>query len=209
MLTFKESHDLMVKFIELKNKFKESNDVNDQTQLLNHQKECIEKFKYLVTMKTNRYKMFNNYEDLNQEGLEALVKAMNTFNPKFGNFFSWAFQYINTRISRSANLHTTIRIPLKIASTLPPFKEAEMPVQIENKNCPDKKLETCQENFAIKETLTLVSDQQKEIITAVYGLDGEKPMSVNKVCKKFNISRSHYFKTVKSALAIMRSHIKL
>ena len=81
------------------------------------QKICVEKFKYLITMKTNRYKKFSNYEDLNQDGYEALLKAMKNYNPDKGIFFYWAFKYINTRISRCANLHTAIRYPLKYSKT--------------------------------------------------------------------------------------------
>src|SRR5579864_8903493 len=112
MLTEQEAHDLMIKLIDLRNQFAETGDSKVEAALKRHEKECIEKFRYLVTMKTGRYKSFSNYEDLNQEGLEALTKAMKNYNPKLGIFFWWAHKYIDTRIARSANLHTTFRFPL-------------------------------------------------------------------------------------------------
>ena len=80
MLNDQEAHDLMTKLIDLRTQFKETGDSKIESQLKRHEQECIEKFRYLVTMKTGRYKAFSNYEDLNQEGFEALIKAMKTFN---------------------------------------------------------------------------------------------------------------------------------
>ncbi len=103
MLTEIEAQDLMIKLIDLRKRAKEAGDPKIISELKKHEKICMEKFRYLVTMKTGRYKAFNNYDDLNQEGFEALVKAMNNYNPKKGSFFWWAHKYIDTRISRSAN----------------------------------------------------------------------------------------------------------
>jgi RNA polymerase sigma factor (sigma-70 family) len=209
MLTEQEAHDLMNKFIDLRTKFKETGDVKIETELKSHERECIAKFKYLVTMKTGRYKAFSNYEDLNQEGFEALIKAMKTFKPNKGSFFAWAHNYIGTRISRSANLHTTIRFPLKVAKANTPHKESVMPIQIEERYCPDKELEESQVSHAIQTTLASLSKEQQEIINLAYGFDGDKPMSINKICKKLNISRLCCIKTINSALSIMKENIKI
>jgi len=142
MLTEQEAQDLMNKLFSLR---KESqNDSKIKVELDKHEKICIEKFKYLVTMKTGKYKSFNNFDDLNQEGYLGLVTAMKNYNPSLGSFFWWAHKYIDTRISRSANLHTTIRYPLKVAKNTPPHKETIMPIIIEERYCPDKQLEEAQ-----------------------------------------------------------------
>jgi RNA polymerase sigma factor (sigma-70 family) len=160
-------------------------------------------------MKTGRYKTFSNYEDLNQEGFEALIKAMTNYNPKKGSFFWWAHRYIDTRISRSANLHTTIRYPLKVAKNNAPHKESVMPLLIEEVHCPDKELEGCQSSYAIQQAFALLTEDQKNIINLVYGFDGDKPMSINKICKKLNISRLSCIKTIDSALSMMKEKIKI
>ena len=103
MLTEQEAQDLMIKLIDLRGQVMTSEGNTIKKDLRRHEQVCIEKFKYLVTMKTGRYKAFSNYDDLNQEGFEALIKAMNNYNPKKGSFFWWAHKYIDTRISRSAN----------------------------------------------------------------------------------------------------------
>mgnify|MGYP003644100160 CR=1 FL=1 len=209
MLTEPEANNLMSKLFELRTKFKESGDKEIKKQLNIHEKECIEKFKYLVTMKTGRYKTFSNYEDLNQEGLEALIKAMATFNVKKGSFFAWAHNYIGTRISRSANLHTTIRYPLKVAKAVAPHKETFIPIIIEERHCPDKEVESNQINNAIYNALSLLNEEQKQIINLAYGFDEDKPLSINKICKKLNISRLNCIKTINSSLSIMKDKIKI
>jgi len=208
MLTEQEAQDLMIKLIELRERSK-NKDESVEIQLKKHENICIEKFKYLVTMKTGRYKVFSNYDDLNQEGFEALIKAMNNYNPKKGSFFWWAHKYIDTRISRSANLHTTIRYPLKVAKNSTPHKEAVMPTLIEERYCPDKELENVQTNNIIQESIALLTQDQKEIINLAYGLDGDKPMSINKICKKLNISRPYCVKAINTAISLMRNNIKV
>lgn len=209
MLTEQEAHDLMIKFIDLRTQFQETGDLKIRVQLKRHEQECIEKFRYLVTMKTGRYKAFSNYEDLNQEGFYALIKAMKTFKPNKGSFFAWAHNYIGTRISRSANLHTTIRFPLKVAKATTPHKESVMPVQIEERLCPDKELEESQTTIAIQNALSTLTKEQREIISLAYGFNGDKPMSINKICKKTNISRLNCIKTISSSLSIMKENIKI
>lgn len=208
MLTEQEAQDLMIKLIELRERSKNKEE-SVEIQLKKHENICIEKFKYLVTMKTGRYKVFSNYDDLNQEGFEALIKAMNNYNPKKGSFFWWAHKYIDTRISRSANLHTTIRYPLKVAKNSTPHKEAVMPTLIEERYCPDKELEDVQTNNIIQESIALLTQDQKEIINLAYGLDGDKPMSINKICKKLNISRPYCVKAINTAISLMRNNIKV
>lgn len=209
MLTEQEAQELIVKLVELKENLKSSNDFRLRLELSKHEEKCINKFKYLVTMKTNRYKKFSNYSDLNQEGFLALIKAMKTYNPKKGSFFAWAHNYIGTRISRSANLHTTIRYPLRVAKETAPHKEAIMPVVIEENYCPDKQLENMQTHYVIEQSFHSLNDSQKQIISLAYGLEGDKPMSVNKICKKLGISRSNCVKIIDSALSVMRDNIKL
>jgi RNA polymerase sigma factor (sigma-70 family) len=209
MLTEQEAQDLMTKLIDLRDQIKTSEDVKIKGELKRHEQICIEKFRYLVTMKTGRYKAFSNYEDLNQEGFEALIKAMNNYNPKKGSFFWWAHKYIDTRISRSANLHTTIRYPLKVAKAHTPHKESIMPLMIEERHCPDKELEESQLTHAIQGAVSILTPEQREVISLAYGFDGDKAMSINKICKKLSISRLSCIKTINSALSLMKENIKV
>jgi len=208
MLNIEEAQQLMDTLIKLRAKANESKSQQDIRAFKKHETLCVEKFSYLVTMKTGRYKTFSNYEDLNQEGYEALLKGMKNYNPKKGNAFWWFHRYIDTRISRSANLHTTIRYPLKVAKNQTPHKESVMPLLIEERS-PDKELQDSQNIHAIQGAMALLTAEQKEIINLAYGFDGDKPMSINKICKKLSISRLNCIKTINNALSIMKENIKI
>ena len=69
MISEEEAKDLVLKLKELKN----NKDKNNERQLQIYENLCVNKFKYLITMKLGKYKNFNNYEDLCQEGYEALL----------------------------------------------------------------------------------------------------------------------------------------
>lgn len=209
MLTMEESQQLIEKLIELRNKANESNSVIDRKILKKHEKVCIEKFKYLVTMKTGRYKSFSNYDDLNQEGFEALLKALKNYDPKKGSWFYWAHKYISTRISRSANLHTTIRYPLKIAKENVPHKENIMPILIETKHCPDTQVETSQISEAVNTAVSNLPEFHRNIIRMAFGLNGEKTLSINRICNKLNITRCNCIKIINSTLLTIKESIKI
>lgn len=209
MLNMEEAQQLMETFIELRSVAEETKNEEDILKFKQHERLCIEKFTYLVTMKTGKYKSFSNYEDLNQEGMEALVKAMKNYNPKKGNFFWWGHKYVDTRISRSANLHTTIRYPLKVAKATAPHKESILPLLIEEQYCPDKELESSQTMHAVETAMNALSAEQKNIINLAFGFDGEKPLSINKICKKLSISRLNCIKLINGSLIALKDNIKL
>lgn len=209
MLDINEAQSLMETLIALRTKAQETQNKKDILQFKKQQQLCVEKFSYLITMKTAKYRAFSNYDDLNQEGFEALLKGMKNYDPKKGNAFWWFHRYIDTRIARSANLHTTIRYPLKVAKKDIPHKEFVMPHLIEEQYCPDKELESAQSLTNLDQAFSALDDTQQKIIDLAYGLTGDKPMSVNKICKKLSISRSLCLKTIDSALSVMKSNIKV
>jgi RNA polymerase sigma factor (sigma-70 family) len=207
MISEQEAKDLIEKYKFLKKEIESNKSL--KLELIKHENLCISKLKYLVTMKLGKYKNFNNYEDLYQEGCEALLKAIKTYNPDVAsNVFWWCHKYIDTRISRSANLHTTIRYPLKVAKKQTPHKEAIMPNLIEQSGCPETQLYNAQINKLIHENLSLLSDKQKIIITMAFGLGDDPPASTNKIAKKTNLSRSAVLREMKMAFAHLRENIK-
>ena len=208
MVSIEEAQTLMMTLIELRTTSKKTEKEEDIRAFRKHQELCIDKFYYLVSMRTKRYKSFPNYEDLNQEGLEMLVRAMNNYNPEKGNFFWWAHKYIDTRISRSANTHTVIRFPLKFAKLHTPHRENKIPTQID-KNTPEKITEVSEVETVINLAMTHLDEQQKYIINLAFGFDGNKPTPVSNICRQLNVSRFHCMKVINNALDILRENIKL
>src|SRR5690349_7033304 len=114
MITEEEAKDLIVDYHRLLDLSKQ--DKKHLNDLKKHEDICINKFDYLIRMKTSKYKKFNNYEDLYQEGRLALFRAMSNYDSSKGSFFWWAHHYVGTKVKRSANLHTAVRYPLKQAN---------------------------------------------------------------------------------------------
>lgn len=204
MICMEESQQLMEKFIELRELAKNSKEY--ELEFKKHERLCISKFQYIIKMKTSRYKKFSNYDDLNQEGNEALVKAMKNYNPKLGNFFWWCHRYVDTRISRSANLHTTIRYPLKVAKKVAPHRQSTIPVMIEENYCPDKQFEGAEISLLIDKAKSHLTNDQCRAIDLAFGFE-DRSLSINKICKKMNISRSDCLKLISTAIVNMKNNI--
>lgn len=209
MINEQEANTLIKKFIELREQANFTKNPKIINEFRKHEQVCIEKFHYLITMRTNKYKNFSNYEDLIQEGQEALIKGMKTYDPKRGSVFWWLHKYIETRISRSANLHTTIRYPLKFAKANKPHRENCLPVMIETKCGPEDNVEFAQVSYAIKNAMIKLDQDQQNIISMAYGFGGDKPLSISKICKKMNMTRMNCIKTIHSALNVIRQNIEL
>jgi RNA polymerase sigma factor (sigma-70 family) len=201
MITEKEAQDLIKKYLEVKSG-------ENKNAIRIHENECMEKFKYLVTMKTSRYKQFSNYEDLNQEGMLALVKAMQTYDISTNaSFFWWAHKYIDTRISRSANQHSTIRYPLKIAKNQIPHKESKMPNVVEKKNIPDLQLEKYESHYTLEKALAKLPVDKKELLEMYYGFN-DSPVSISKICRSKGITRNVCLKQIKDSVEDLRKSFK-
>lgn len=168
----------------------------------------MDKLKYLVTMKTSKYKQFSNYEDLNQEGMLALVKAMQTYDISTNaSFFWWAHKYIDTRISRSANQHSTIRYPLRIAKDQVPHKESKFPNVIERRNIPDLQLERYESHYTLENALSKLPEDRKELLEMYYGFN-DNPVSISKICRTKGITRNVCLKQIKESVDALKKSFK-
>lgn len=210
MLSIDDAQDLILEFVNLRKKYELSKNDDDLKKLKQYERICVEKFSYIIQMRINKYKNYSNYEDLNQEGLEALTKAMKTYNPeKKAIFFWWLHKYLTTKISRCAGLHSTIRYPLRFSRINAPHQELIMPLLIEGSRNPEKLLEMEQSLDALKNTFKILEEKQKKIINLVFGLENDIPLSMSKICKTMNISRANCTQLLNSALTCLKNNIKL
>ena len=188
MLTESEANDLILEFISLR-------DIKDKTAQQKRQfdkqyKLCLEKFAYIIYMRTSKYKSFINYEDLNQDGMEALMKAMSNYEPKKGSFFWWAHKYVGTRIARRANLHSTIRYPLKYAKENMPYKQQLSKEFVQEKSS----LDLAEEYEVLNKAISLVSkfsEEHQKIFDMYYGFKQYEPMTITKICEHLSADRSY------------------
>ena len=194
MINETEAQELIEKLLILRNE-------GNLSKLQKHEKICVDKFSYLVTMRTNRYKNFANHDDLVQEGFEALFRGIQSYDAKKGSIFWWLHKYIDTKISRIANQHSTIRYPLKVAKENVPHKESSLPVMTEESDRPDHRFEKAQLDHLIDIGLKGLSNEHKEIVNMYFGLENDKPMSINLICQRKGIPRNICIKLINNAVS--------
>jgi RNA polymerase sigma factor (sigma-70 family) len=169
------------------NKFVELRDGIDKKAFEQYQKYCIKKLSPLVNNKIRKYRKFSNYPDLQQDGFEALMLAFETYEPEKGCFSWWANKYIETRISRQANAHSTIRVPIKKAKEFPPYKTNTIPVMVDLNN-PCENIEDEQNKEVVKLAIDQLSERHKQVILMHYGFNDQNS-AISNISKELNISR--------------------
>jgi RNA polymerase sigma factor (sigma-70 family) len=143
---------------------------------------------HLIDFRVNKYKKFSNYNDLKQDGFEALMLAFKTYDPKKGDFTWWANKYISTRVSRSANTHSTIRYPLKKTKTMQPYKVSKLPQMVSDEN-PLQQVENSFELELVMRAINSLPELQRQVIVMHHEFDGGKNSSLAKIAKALCISR--------------------
>lgn len=194
--------------VALRDKAQKSKDPTLKKEYSEYQRFCMEKFRYLVNIRVSKYRKFSNFQDLEQDGYEALILALKTYDPSKGSFTWWADKYISTRISRAANTHSTIRFPLKKAKELKPFKISTIPIIIDIQP-------NALENIQISEIIEHISKAIKELpeghqklISLIYGFQGMKPHSIGTVIKNLSISRPQCLKILEEAKFQLKEKLK-
>jgi len=190
MLSQKEVDDIAIKFIELRDKAEKSKSKNIKNQYKVYANFCIDKFKFLVTNRANKYRKFTNHPDLEQDGFEALILALKTYKANKGSFSWWANKYIATRISRAANAHSTIRVPIKKARDLKPYKTLGLPIMIDSAIDAEKTLQNLELKNILSNAILKLDEKHQKIINMVYCFEGHREQSLANVAKKLFISRA-------------------
>src|SRR5690606_24206828 len=175
------------------------------------QAECVETFKNLVSMRINRYKDFNNYKDLYQEGIIALISCLKTYDSSKGSFYWWAHKYIDTKIGREANKHSTINIPIaKIKNhNLKPFKIDDSNKKNDVDDVSTKYIDMVENFDQLEKALSKLTSQQKDIIVMFYGLGNFDPHSIASLSKKFSISKKNCLKLLNEAKQTLKNNLIL
>jgi RNA polymerase sigma factor (sigma-70 family) len=176
------------------------------------QSECTKELEYLVEARTRRYRGFANYEDLRQDGRIALYRALQTYIPEKGDFFWWANKYIKTKISREANRHSTIKVPLKHAKTMQPYKVSQLPVIIDVGPSALESIASDESAVLIRNAVEKLPEDQRRVIKLHYemggGTDNRRELfSIGKICDKLNISRMNCVKLLNEAKKTLKREL--
>lgn len=160
--------------------------------------QIIEKLKFLVLNRVSRYKSFSNYEDLKQEGLEALLMALRTFNGR-APFTWWADQYIALKVSRSANNHSVFKIPIKETRVNKPIKVDKFPI-IEDLNINlDRNIKQKNITEALSNYFQHLTTDEKNVLNLFYGLNGIKQYTIKQIGDEMLLTKSQTTRVLKQA----------
>jgi len=209
-LTKAEMDEVALKYLTLQKKANTTKKKNDVLRFEAYKNVCVQKFRYLINLHIRKYKNFANYIDLEQDGFEALINALNTFNPQKGSFAWWANMYIKTRVKRKANAHSVIRIPIKKANTIKPYKTSTIPKTsstIEYILTPFEDMELSENSQNLQRAIKILTDQQRLVVNMKYGLNGIRECSVEHILEELSISRSQYYKTLSEAKSKIKKHL--
>lgn len=205
--TNEEANELAIKYLELRAKAEETNSDEDIKAYKAYQNECITKLQPLVLRRVAKYRKFSNYPDLEQDGFEALLMSLNTYKPEKGLFSIWADFYIKTRVSRAANAHSTIRVPIKKARDVKPYKTSSMPIMEDTGKNPFEALEEQESCNSLMSAVDELPPEQREVVTMTYGLNGSRPNTAGNVMERLSISRQQYTKLLTQAKSAIKKQL--
>ena len=189
-----------------------SKNINLKRELEDIQSECTKELEYLIDASTKRYRGFSNYEDLKQDGRIALYRALQTYKPEKGDFYWWANKYIKTKISREANRHSTIKVPLKQAKLVQPYKVSQLPIIIDGEPNALDHIAKDEAVTLIRSAVEKLPDDQRKVITLHYELGGVSDnrrdlYSIGKICDRLNISRISCIKLLSEAKKTLKKEL--
>lgn len=202
--------NLLERFVVLRRKCEKSKSAKLKKELEEVQEQCVIELDYLVEARTRRYRSFSNYDDLCQDGRLALYNALQTYKPEEGNFYGWAKMYIKTKISREANRHSTIKIPLKHTKYITPYKVSQLPIIVDNSPDVVENIAKSQCEELIRSAVGRLPDDQRRVIELHYemsaGAHGE-PQSIGNICATLNITRSSCVKLLNEAMSTLKQEL--
>jgi RNA polymerase sigma factor (sigma-70 family) len=203
-----EAKALLGELVVLRNKCQKSKNKRLNAKYQAARKKCVDRFDFLVDKKTWRYRSFANYEDLKQDGRVALMLALSSYDPTKGDFFWWADKYIKTKISREANRHSTIKIPIKHTKRLQPYKVSQLPVIIDNGPDAVETIHKNQVNARVHSAVSKLPDKQRQVVKMYFEMDGRQSGSINKICKQLKISRMNCLKILNEAKQTLKRELE-
>lgn len=204
-ISVKEARELITTLVQLRKNC--AFDKKSKREFLKMQEVCVKKFDYLVINRARRYSGFSNYEDLYQDGRLALVAALKTYDLDKGDFFWWANKYIKTKMSREANKHSTIKIPLKHAKEMTPYKVSKIPTMIDESSSAMETMENQEQDSIVRNAIGKLPEDQRRVIELHFEIGSKAKLSIGKICKQLNMPRIKCEQLLNDAKDVLRQEL--
>lgn len=150
--------------------------------------ELIVSLAYIVHSVIFRYKKFDNYEDLYQEGMIGLIKAVKQYNSDTSfHFTRYALWWIKARVMRSIKKLSLITVSGDDMRYLMQYdvKDSDL---IED-NDPEKKAILTEEIGNLHEVVNALPEKHQQIIKMRYGLNEHKEHNLQALGDKLDMTR--------------------
>ena len=206
----KEFKRFLNDLILLRDSCKLSNDAALRHKYKLLQKRYVDQLDYLIDRRTWKYKNFSNYEDLKQEGRVALVMALNSYCPTKGDFFWWVDKYIKTRITREANRHSTIKMPMKYAKKHMPYKVSKIPIMADASPMVCDSIHLAQISERVRKAVNKLPEDQRQVVQSYFEFDNnnlKRSNSIAGVCKSLKMSRFKCVELLEKAKDILKKEL--
>lgn len=175
----------MISNDDIMNMFKEIDGIENDTIKTEKQDKIVERLAFLVYSQAKQYQGFSNYDDIVQEGLIGLLKAVRKFEwQRFPNFFIFSEQWIRHYIKRAASRFDVVYNPNKNRVIYAEPDENEID---ENADL-DEILFTKERKSSINNILDDFSRRDREIVRKIFGLNDDKTQTLREVGPQFNLS---------------------
>ncbi len=144
---------------------------------------------YLVHSVVYKYKRFDNYDDLYQEGMIGLIKAVQHYNSDTSfHFTRYAMWWVRARVVRSIRKLNLITVSGD--DNMRNFMQCEVKdSDIIEYNDPEKKAILSEEIVHLRGVVNTLPDKHQQIIKMRYGLNNTKEYNLQDLGDKLNMTR--------------------
>jgi len=188
--------------------------------------EIVERHEGLIFLCLRRHNLLHWVDDLAQEGRLAIIKAAVRYDASKGKFSTYAMWWVRRDCQRACR-HYRRPITIPVA----PLKEAFIPdyailsldtrvggggedalgdLHVDDSPSPDQLIDLMECRREVSVALQSLPPQQREVITRLFGLNGQGGYTVTErdLCKEMGVSYQRVHAIKKQALATMREAIE-
>jgi RNA polymerase primary sigma factor len=149
----------------------------------------IQELSFLAYSNAKSYRKFSNYEDLVQEGLIGLLKAVRRFDyTRYPNFFLYAQQWIRHSVKRSASRFDVVYNPERKRVVYAEITSDANGKEEEYPTTPEDTFFAKEIQTRVTEVLSEFSERDREIVKRIFGLGDQIPQTLREIGPDFNLT---------------------
>ena len=164
--------------------------------------------KFVVFVAKNYLSRWNCLSDLVEEGNLGLIRAAEKFDPSSGNkFISYAVFWIKAYIQRFIDRQTDITGELDGEEYNPHIVETHIDERYLNEVDEDDGMmmeRTMDKNITVDELINVLTERERKVIEAYYGLHEQEEKSLNKIGKVMHLSTERVRQLLNSGMDKLR-----